>query len=107
MSRVKKLHRKLTRTEKSSRIDRHLEIKIREGTSETDVAAIVKALATISNFFGVRLVRGGGSGGKPHIRFRSMAVTRPKMAHPRRIRPELEIPSAPVPSPEHRVKGTL
>lgn len=51
-----------TATEKGSE-EGYLEVTVREGTSEANVAQIIQALATISNFFGVRLDKGGGGGG--------------------------------------------
>lgn len=106
MSIIKTPRRKLARAAKRNLFEDHLEIKVREGTSEADVAAIVKALATISNFFGVKLVKGGGgSGGKPLLRFRSMGG-RPKKVRPKAVRPEIEIPRTPDPRPEYRVGGS-
>jgi len=96
----------LATTSKRNSFEHHLEIKIREGTSEADLAAIVTALAAISNFFGVKCIKGGGgSGGKSPQRFRPIRE-RPKMGRRKKIRPEIEIPGTPDSRPEYRVGGS-
>ena len=106
MSIFKKSRQNLATTSKRNSFEHHLEIKVMEGTSEADIAAIVKALAVISNFFGVKFIKGGGgSGGKPPQRFRPIGG-RPKMGRGKKIRPEIEIPRTPDPRPEYRVGGS-
>lgn len=69
------LFRKKKPTYEKKPADAYLEVKVCEGASERDVAAIVQALATISSFFGVRLDQGGGgSGGKPLDRIQQKDV---------------------------------
>jgi hypothetical protein len=85
----------------------HLEIKVREGTSDADISAIVNALAAISEFFGVKFVKGGGgSGGKPLQRHRSMGGGG-EVVSQKEIRRDIEIPRKPDPKPENRVGGSL
>lgn len=96
---------KRTLIAKPNPIDPHLEIKVRDDTPEADVTKIVNALATLSNFFGVKLTMGGGgSGGKPVKRAISISLP-PKKAHSKVIRPEIKVPHIPTPTLEIRVGG--
>lgn len=98
MKRTTIFGRKQTLITKPNPIDPHLEIKVRDDTPEADVTKIVNALATLSNFFGVKLTMGGGgSGGKPVKRAISIGSP-PKEAYFKVIRPEIKIPHIPTPT---------
>lgn len=115
MSRFLKSARQQKRSSKQVLEADHLEVTVREGTSQTDVDAIVQALATISSFFGVKLVKGGGSsGGSPFQRIlsgnkrqkndRPFGSQREKNIPPRSP-PPFSPPPLPGSGPEHRVEG--
>lgn len=84
----------------------YLEITVRDDASDSDVEAIVQALATVSDFFNVRLVSGGGGSGGNMLRSKrpaSRGYTDILRKNREPGSPRSELPPLPPTDPDSRI----